>query len=674
MLGAAVYRRTAPKARDQFNEEAATGRRRQNVHHESSRQRDANLRARRLQAELSGIGHGELSEAGLASLGPDVLSERVTKLAAALQSWHDATPADLLMLLQQLATLLSTGVYQAVQAAVASQVVPLLIAILQQVDSQLPPGAARTAAYSLELIASDSLTSAQAVRPAVPALTNRLGAAMAVLGATACSPSGGGGEAAAAAAAVAAVGPADREAVLAEAAQLAAPLGALAGWGQTFQEHLTESGAAGLLLQLLIATMDCAAERVSPAVDAAAQVVAGEAPPPPLMAPDQLAALQHGPDPLEVQCCSTALWAVGMMVRDRGDAVAQLVTHQELVGGLRRVLLAPTPYPELLRGVAWVVAFCSSCGGPAARQALVDSGGLLPGLVLSTMRFARYAAALAGEEPTLRSATQPLHRALLPLLLAAANVAADPDQTLLVLSELQASRPLLLSGAGGGPGLTSTGMEVLMGCLQGRVSHRRIQAGAVGLAAALAGGAHSAGPVAVDAVRAALSAAGAVPVLVELLRSSTMDVRREAAAALALLTEGAPAALGSEPRPGRLAMLRTLGVTGKADEQGVLKAFLDLLRGFTPDAVHAALRFVTVALRELKGARRLVEELDGIDALEVAQEGRSGLNAPALQLWAQELVDEYFGIDCEEQLDEGEEEDSEQMEDGDVELQDAVIV
>ncbi|GIL72571.1 hypothetical protein Vretimale_4316 [Volvox reticuliferus] len=483
------------------------------------------------------------------------------------------------------------------------------------------PGSTRAAACALELMASASMTAALAVRPAVPVLASQLTAAVAELGSGA--------------AATAAV---DRDAALLEAAQLAAPFGAMAGWGYELQDCLTEAGVGSVLLQLLLTTIECAADRASPAVDAVAQVAAGD-----VALQAQLALLQPGPDPPEVHCCSTALWAVGMLIRDRGDAIASLVAQPALLAGLRRVLLAPTPYPELLRGVAWLVAFCSSVDWPAVIKHLVDDGGLLPGLLLSSMRVARYAAILNGDDPILEEAAKPLHRTLLPLLLAAANIAADPGHTLRVLAELQAPRPLP-------PGLTATAMQMLLACLQGNVPHRRIHASAAGLMAALAGGARRAGPVEVDVLRKALAEAGVTPVLVELLRGRSMDLRREAAAALAVMTEGAVEC--DDSRLGRLAMLRTLGVSGKEDQQRVLAAFIDLLRSSIPDAVHAALRFVAVVLRELKGARRLVEELDGIDALEAAQEGRSGLDAPSLQAWAQELVDEYYGIDCEDQEEE----------------------
>ncbi len=79
------------------------------VQKESTRQRETNLRARRLQIELAGAASGDVSEAALESLGPDVLSERVKVLSADLRKWSEILPAELLNLLQQLVTLLSTG-------------------------------------------------------------------------------------------------------------------------------------------------------------------------------------------------------------------------------------------------------------------------------------------------------------------------------------------------------------------------------------------------------------------------------------------------------------------------------------------------------------------------------------------------------------------------------------
>jgi hypothetical protein len=63
------------------------------------------------------------------------------------------------------------------------------------------------------------------------------------------------------------------------------------------------------------------------------------------------------------------------------------------------------------------------------------------------------------------------------------------------------------------------------------------------------------------------------------------------------------------------------------------------------DAVHAALRFVSVLLGPY-GPRRgaqLLESMDGIDALEAVQYGTAGCRVPELQQWAGELVDAHFG-------------------------------
>eukprot|EP00198_Chlamydomonas_reinhardtii_P008152 XP_001697489.1 predicted protein [Chlamydomonas reinhardtii] len=171
-----------------------------------------------------------------------------------------------------------------------------------------------------------------------------------------------------------------------------------------------------------------------------------------------------------------------------------------------------------------------------------------------------------GSDPAAAEAAQPLHQALLPLLMALSNIGAEPGTALLLLAEMQA-------GAG---------------------------AGVAGGAGGDSGG----------------------------------------------------------PGPGTVDTLRSLGVRGGpgGDEQGVVAAFLALLRSPDADAVHAGLRFVSLVLGGLRRGPQLVESLDGIDALEAVQYGTSGCRVPELQGWAEELVDLYYGEGYGEDEDEDERE------------------
>ncbi|GFR41379.1 hypothetical protein Agub_g2062 [Astrephomene gubernaculifera] len=691
-----MSRRTDPKARNQLNEAAATGRRRAQVHEQSSRQRDVALRSRRLLAELAGGAaagggcSGEASEAGLASLGGDVLAERVRVVSGTLRRWGEVAPDEWQVALQQLATLLSTGSHQAVHAAVAGGAVASLGQLLQLGPQQLPPDAARRAVWALELIAGSSPDNARGVLAAAPVLMSRLSAAAAAAAAAAPAATAGGLGGAS--------GGVKEETWLA-ADQLAAVMGAIAGWNPELQGLLLGQGAAAPLLQLLLAALGGAAEvAAAPGALAAGVAEAGV-----------------------VRCCGTALWALGMMVRGRTEETSQLASQPDLQAGLRRLLLLPHPPLLLLREAAWLLAFCSAAGGTRAVGALVEGGGLLPGLLTCTLRCVHQASALSGEDPASHEAAQPLHQALLPLLLVLTNIAAEPAQALLVLAELQAARPLPLlppplpASTGVGSNMdapaplaaaaameddrgaaaaahvgvaafgstdgstTASGMQALLACLEGRVTHRGVVRAAAGLAAGLAWGACRAGAVAVDALRAAVRQAGVLAALTGLLRGAALDIRKEAAAAITSLCQGAGGGAaggggaaaggggcgggddgsgGSGPGPGSLEMLRLLGVGVRGrDEQGVLACFLALLRSPDADAVHAGLRFVSLVLSGLKRGAQLVESLDGIDALEAVQYGTGGCRVPELQAWAEELVDTYYGEDYEEA---GEEEDEDE--------------
>jgi hypothetical protein len=175
----------------------------------------------------------------------------------------------------------------------------------------------------------------------------------------------------------------------------------------------------------------------------------------------------------------------------------------------------------------------------------------------------------------------PVHAALVPLLTAVTHVAAEPSQVLPLLAELQAPRqlpppPELPPGAapppqpspprdpGFGPSASGSaaapsygvasdaevcdGLGALHACLCGRVAHRGAVRSAAVMAAGLAWGAGRAGPGALAAARGVLGGCGALDCLVALLRGSALDIRKEAAAALATLCGGTSGGGGSTPR------------------------------------------------------------------------------------------------------------------------------
>lgn len=90
------------------------------------------------------------------------------------------------------------------------------------------------------------------------------------------------------------------------------------------------AGAVEMLLQLLVATIDGAAECVSPEIEAAsaraAAIAAGSSGGENTGGSPLVGGLVQppGPDPPLVYCCSTAVWAIGMMVREQPDAVGRL--------------------------------------------------------------------------------------------------------------------------------------------------------------------------------------------------------------------------------------------------------------------------------------------------------------------------------------------------------------
>ncbi|GMH33979.1 hypothetical protein BSKO_01813 [Bryopsis sp. KO-2023] len=122
--------------------------------------------------------------------------------------------------------------------------------------------------------------------------------------------------------------------------------------------------------------------------------------------------------------------------------------------------------------------------------------------------------------------------------------------------------------------------------------------------------------------------AEAVPVLMELIRSAAFDVRKEAAFVMANLC------MRSQSEP-NLEFLQQALRSPK-----FLATFMQFMRSPDMEAARLGIQFTEMVLRVVPGGLEMVEEVDGIDALEAVQFG----NAPAeLQRMAARLVDTYYG-------------------------------
>eukprot|EP00741_Cyanophora_paradoxa_P014594 tig00020807_g14074.t1 len=249
--------------------------------------------------------------------------------------------------------------------------------------------------------------------------------------------------------------------------------------------------------------------------------------------------------------------------------------------------VAPSPStPRLPRGVddetqeevAWLLSYLTAGEDGNARQ-LIDAG------VVSAM-VARVA------DPQRPAGG----RALTPLLRALGNVASGPAEHVAVLLHqgpafLEALRRLLASE-----------------------EHRATAKEAAWIVSNVTG----TGP---DYADAALGA-GLLPPLAHLLSSAPFDVKREAAFAVANL--------GAD---GRHAVALV--------QAGCLPPFLQLLRAPDAEIARAALSFVHMVLERHPRGPRLVEEADGIDAIESLQMGQD----EELARRSAQLVDRFFGED-----------------------------
>eukprot|EP00898_Chlorokybus_atmophyticus_P004829 jgi/Chlat1/5347/Chrsp35S05278 len=283
----------------------------------------------------------------------------------------------------------------------------------------------------------------------------------------------------------------------------------------------------------------------------------------------------------------TAAWALSNAVKKPGGEPMDVV---RLPGALPMLVSKLSgPDNDLAVEVAWVLAYVTAEGagvGEAMRS------GLVPATVALLVRSVPALDGSVGEKE--RGTITPVLRVL-------GNIVAGPDVN---------SKAVI----GADPNV----IPALCRCLL--LPHRGIQKEAAWVLSNIAACADPALP-------ATLVSAGAVPPLLQLLESGALDVRREAAFALANLCAAGGA--------GNVDHLR-LVVQG-----GALKDFCALVRAPDPEVARHALQFLELVLRVLPGGPQAVEEVDGIDAIESVQFHEN----EELQRMSAYLVDTYFGED-----------------------------
>ena len=130
-----------------------------------------------------------------------------------------------------------------------------------------------------------------------------------------------------------------------------------------------------------------------------------------------------------------------------------------------------------------------------------------------------------------------------------------------------------------------------------------------------------------------MKAAGAVPVLMRLLKEAPYPVRKEAAHALANVSAGGGGGSGD------VEALNSLF----GGDLAAVRAMVSLMRSADADAALLGLQFTEMLLRELPSGAAEVEAADGIDALEALQFGEGA--PPEMRAAAAALVDRYWGAE-----------------------------
>lgn len=297
---------------------------------------------------------------------------------------------------------------------------------------------------------------------------------------------------------------------------------------------------------------------------------------------------------------STAAWALANVLRDAGHETGEFMGTEGAPEALIALLQADSP-TELATEAAWVLVHLSAAPAAAHLNRMVVLGVLPP----LTARLAAAAGALAADNDAGR-------RALTPLLRAVGNIAAGGGaaalQQLLCLDSPECAPAVLAA----------------VDCAQ--CHHHGVQREACWVLASIAGAPGRAG---VDA----LKAAGAVPVLMRLLKEAPYPVRKEAAHALANVSAGGGGGSGD------VEALNSLF----GGDLAAVRAMVSLMRSADADAALLGLQFTEMLLRELPSGAAEVEAADGIDALEALQFGEGA--PPEMRAAAAALVDRYWGAE-----------------------------
>jgi len=130
---------------------------------------------------------------------------------------------------------------------------------------------------------------------------------------------------------------------------------------------------------------------------------------------------------------------------------------------------------------------------------------------------------------------------------------------------------------------------------------------------------------------------GFIPPLCQLFVSSLFDIRRECAFSIYFISR--------EVRSGRYEYL------AQCMSQKILTPFLELFQVADAEVIETALSFVELVLRHYPGGVKLVEENNGIESLETLQTGENN----DFYGTAQNLIDEFYGGDIEEEVEDDEE-------------------
>ncbi|GAQ85782.1 Karyopherin (importin) alpha [Klebsormidium nitens] len=294
----------------------------------------------------------------------------------------------------------------------------------------------------------------------------------------------------------------------------------------------------------------------------------------------------------------TAAWALSNLLKGPSQkAASEAIKNGPLINALVAGLDGGSP--ALVTEVAWILTYLAA--GPEAHADRLIKLGALPPLVRHLV-----------------TATE--KHVVIPVLRAVGNVVSGQDS----------KTDAVFVAAPGGAGSV---VAALCRCLQS--GERTLQKEAAWAVANIAGGTlqHKQAVATPDVIAAAA----------RLLQEAAFDVKKEAGFALANMC--------AAPGGGGAVVLSHLEAVVRA---GCLPGFLALVRSPDQEAARLGVQFAEVVLRALPNGRgvKLVEEADGIDALESLQYHGND----ELRNMANSLVDRYYGEEYgmeEEGLEEG---------------------